>query len=223
MVAFSRVQHLLGVRIDSVSCCVQFPGLWLPSAAQYHHHRSSIILTAMFIRMQTTWTQPDAVPDDCIQAIATILKEVKSIEISEDGYQIRRKDVRPFYDCLCIGSESTMPAIKQAVVLQMPESWEEIIAEVGRRTVHVACLPHTATLEKIVQRFAGFGSVHQVRLLKHFSDQPEHRVFRGTCLIELGTEEEAAAVLATTVEYDDCVVRTQTKADYDAAVKKVRS
>jgi hypothetical protein len=44
--------------------------------------------------MQTEWTQPDAVPDDCIQAIASILKEADSIEISEDGYQIRRKNVR---------------------------------------------------------------------------------------------------------------------------------
>lgn len=103
----------------------------------------------------------------------------------------------------------------------MPESWDEIIAEVARRTVHVACLPFNATLEKLVERFSDFGSVNQVRLLKRTSEVSEHRVFRGTCLIELGTEEEAKAVLATPVEYDDCLVRIQTKADYDAATQKV--
>ena len=103
----------------------------------------------------------------------------------------------------------------------MPGSWEEIIAEVGRRTVHVACLPFNATLEKLVECFSDFGAVNQVRMLKHLSDKPEHRNFRGTCLIELGTEEEAKAVLATPVEYDNCQVRIQTKTDYDAAMKKV--
>jgi lupus La protein len=103
----------------------------------------------------------------------------------------------------------------------MPESWDDIIAEVGRRTVHVACLPHNATLDQLVKRFSDFGTVNQVRLLKHSSETPEHRVFRGCCLIEMGTEEEAKAVLSTPVEYEDCPVRIQTKAQYDEAVKKV--
>jgi hypothetical protein len=112
--------------------------------------------------------------------------------------------------------------LKYNAALQMPESWDDIIAEVGRRTVHVACLPHTATLEKLVACFSDFGTVNQVRLFKHLSDNPDHRVFRGTCLIEMATEEEASAVLKTPVEYQGCPVRIQTKEDHDNATKKVR-
>lgn len=101
----------------------------------------------------------------------------------------------------------------------MPESWDDIIAEVGRRTVHVACLPYDATLEKLFKCFSDFGTVKQVRLLKHMSDKAEHKVFKGTCLIELGTEEEAKAVLSTTVEYEDCAVRIQTKEQYESGKK----
>lgn len=54
--------------------------------------RSSV--PTVVVSVQTQFTQPDSVPDDCIEAIAGILKELDSIEISEDGYQIRRKDVR---------------------------------------------------------------------------------------------------------------------------------
>jgi hypothetical protein len=104
---------------------------------------------------------------------------------------------------------------------QMPESWDEIIAAVSARTIHVACLPFMANLETIGECFRKYGTVNQVRLLKYFSQMPEHKMFRGTALVEFGSREEAQAVLGNTVEFDGCAVRLQTKADYEAAVKEV--
>jgi hypothetical protein len=46
-----------------------------------------------FNALQKEFKGPDDVPSEDIEAVAALLKESQIVEISEDGFQIRRKDV----------------------------------------------------------------------------------------------------------------------------------
>lgn len=59
-----------------------------------HHWGHAIVLTGSFPILQQEWKNPDAVSDDAIDTVAAVMQESDMVEISEDGYQIRRKDVR---------------------------------------------------------------------------------------------------------------------------------
>ena len=44
--------------------------------------------------MQKDFKSPDEVPSEDIEAVAALLRASESVEVSDDGFQIRRKDVR---------------------------------------------------------------------------------------------------------------------------------
>eukprot|EP00892_Ulva_mutabilis_P005372 jgi/Ulvmu1/3206/UM015_0247.1 len=146
--------------------------------------------------LEKDWKGPDEVTDDAIQLVSGIMQDSDIVEISDDQYQIRRKD--------------------------MPSDWTAVVAAVSARTLHVAVLPHDVTIEKLGIYFSQHGNVRQVRLLKYDMDKERSGQFRGSALIEMSSQEEATALISANLDYEGAILRVQCKADYEEAVRKAR-
>jgi len=111
----------------------------------------------------------------------------------------------------------------------MPVDWTAIIAAVDARSVHVAPLPFNATLEQLSAFFATFGGVQQVRMQRWPAVEAPAggaktktvKLFKGTAIVEMATQEEADALLAGPAVYADATLRCMPKPEYQKRYAEV--
>ena len=124
-----------------------------------------------------------------------------------------------------IGTTCCHPIVCHLCVpaLQMPQDWDAVKAAVDARSVHAEPFPYTATIETIGQLFAQHGEVRQVRLQRFVDPQVKGGVFAGSAIVEMGTQEQAEALLAGEVQHAGAVLRLQSKAAHLQAREAVRA
>ena len=194
--------------------------------------------------VQKEFKGPDDVPSEDVEAVAAELKASEVVDVSEDGFQIRRKDVRslPFVPssrhivpsaqcrrlrswrrCLHVRRALGRPAVEVSAGVQMPTDWDPIKAAVAKRSVHAAPFRCSETIESVGMLFSEHGTVNQVRLQRVPGANGKGTHFAGSAIVEMATQEAADALLAATVERHGATLRLQSKGAYLQALKDVRN
>eukprot|EP00854_Cymbomonas_tetramitiformis_P008700 gene8700-10322_t len=147
-----------------------------------------VALLCSFARMRTVLKvpSPSEIPADKLAYVASILRDSKTLKLSDDDTKVRR----------------TAP-------LADPEA---IRSEIDKRSIYVSPFPRDSTMEGLTSLFSEHGPVNCVRLRRHAVSSD----FKGSIFVEFDSEETCAAVLAKngTLVHDGAELEMMPKLEY---------
>lgn len=156
----------------------------------------SLPLICSFVRMRTHLglkeSGPDRVPAETTAAVADVLRKSSVLKLSEDGQKVGR----------------ALPLLKL----------EDVRAAVDARSIAVGPLRWSVTMEEIETFISQHVQVNSVRLPRH----PIGRIFCGSAVVEICSEDEAKKALELKLSYDGADLEIKMKKDLDFEMQRIQ-